>query len=123
MFQDSKMRFLFLFLPAVVIPLTFQIMSSGQPFSTTTVDTQEKPLQTLNLLPQTTPVTPKVNVPHPPTSAKKQSQKAVWYDGHNFYFKKTCVEVRLSNHEIMDAMAEPVDLKKLYKILAWDQLH
>ncbi|PSB27612.1 hypothetical protein [Chlorogloea sp. CCALA 695] len=70
------MRFLFLFLPAVVIPLTFQIMSLGQPFSTTTVDAQ-KPLPPLNLLPPTTPVAPKVFADHPPTSAKKQSQKVI----------------------------------------------
>ncbi len=71
------MRFLFWFLPAVVIPLTFQIMSSGQPFSTTTVDTQEKPLPPLTLLPPTTPVALKANAPHPPTSAKKQFQKVI----------------------------------------------
>ncbi|WP_233220960.1 hypothetical protein [Chlorogloea sp. CCALA 695] len=70
------MRKIVLFLPAVVIPLTFQIMSSGQPFSTTTVDTQ-KPLPPLNLLPPTTPVAPATNAPHPPTSAKKQPQKVI----------------------------------------------
>ena len=75
MFQGYKMRCLFLFLPAVVIPLTFQIMSSGQPFSTTTVDTQEKPLPPLPLLPPTTPVAPTVSADHLPTSTKKQSQK------------------------------------------------
>ncbi len=77
MFQGSKMRRLFLFLPAVVIPLTFQIMSSGQPFSTTKVDTQEKPLPPLTLLPQTTPAAPTVSADHPSTSAKKQAQKVI----------------------------------------------
>ena len=71
------MRFLFWFLPAVVIHLTFQIMSSGQPFSTTMVNTQEKPLQTLNLLPQKTPVAPTVSASQPLTSAKKQPQKVI----------------------------------------------
>ncbi|WP_158260584.1 hypothetical protein [Chlorogloea sp. CCALA 695] len=71
------MRNLFWFLPAVVIPLTFQIMSSGQPFSTTTVDTPEKILRALPLLPQTTEVTPKANAPHLLISAKKQPQKVI----------------------------------------------
>ena len=71
------MRSLVWFLPAVVIPLTFQIMSSGQPFSTTTVDTQEKPLPPLTLLPQTTLAAPTVSADHPPTSAKKQAQKVI----------------------------------------------
>ncbi len=70
------MRWLFWFLPAVVIPLTFQIMSLGQPFSTTTVDNQ-KPLPPLTLLPQTTPAAPTVSADHPPNSAKKQAQKVV----------------------------------------------
>ena len=69
------MRSLFWFLPAVVIPLTFQIISSGQPFSTTTVETPDQPLPPLTLLPPTTLVAPKVFADHPPTSAKKQSQK------------------------------------------------
>ncbi|WP_009631590.1 hypothetical protein [Synechocystis sp. PCC 7509] len=77
MFQGSKMRSLFLFLPAVFIPLTFQIISSGQPSSTTTVVTQEKPLRPLNLLSPTTPVVPTVSASHPPTSAKKQAQKVI----------------------------------------------
>ena len=71
------MRCLVWFLPAVVIPLTFQIMSSGQPFSTTTVDTPDQPLPPLNLLPPTTPVAPKVFADHAPTSAKKQPQKVI----------------------------------------------
>lgn len=71
------MRCLVLFLPAVIIPLTFQVMSSGQPSSTATVDTQEKPLPPPTLLPQTTPVAPTANAPQPPTSAKKPPQKVI----------------------------------------------
>ena len=71
------MRSLFWFLPAVVIPLTFQIISSGQPFSTTTVETPDQPLPPLTLLPPTTLVAPKVFADHPPTSAKKQPQKVI----------------------------------------------
>jgi peptidoglycan hydrolase-like amidase len=77
MFQGSKMRSLFLFLPAVVIPLTFQIMSSGQPSSTTMVITPRKPLPSPTLLPQITPAAPTVSSSHPPTSAKKQPQKVI----------------------------------------------
>ena len=47
MFQGFKMRCLFLFLPAVVIPLTFQIISSGQPSSTATVNIRSTPTQPL----------------------------------------------------------------------------
>ena len=71
------MRSLFWFLPAVVIPLTFQIMSSGQPFSPTTVDTPDQPLPPLSLLPQTTLATSIVSADHPPTSAKKQPQEVI----------------------------------------------
>ena len=72
------MRCLCWFLPAVVIPLTFQIISSGQPSSTATVNirsTPQQPLPPLALSPEITPVAPTVSADHPPTSAKKQSQK------------------------------------------------
>ena len=80
MSQGFKMRFLFLFLPAVVIPLTFQIISSGQPSSTATVNirsTPTQPLPPLVLSPEITPVAPTVSADHPPTSAKKQPQKVI----------------------------------------------
>ena len=77
MFQGFKMRSLFLFLPAVVIPLKFQIISSGQPSSTATVKTPQSRLPPLKPLPQTTPVVPKVYAPQPLTSAKTQAQKIV----------------------------------------------
>ncbi len=50
------------------------------------------------------------------TRHASKEQKAVWYDGHNLYFKKTCVEVSLSNHEISFAALLPIG--ELYKILA-----
>ena len=74
------MRCLFWFLPAVVIPLTFQIISSGQPSSTATVNirsTPQQPLPPLALSPEITPVAPTVSADHPPTSAKKQPQKVI----------------------------------------------
>jgi len=80
MFQGFKMRNLFLFLPAVVIPLTFQIISSGKPSSTATVNirsTPTQPLPPLALLPEITPVAPTVSADHPSTSAKKQPQKVI----------------------------------------------
>ena len=80
MFQSFKMRNLVWFLPAVVIPLTFQIISSGQPSSTATVNirsTPTQPLPPLALSPEITPVAPTVSADHPPTSAKKQPQKVI----------------------------------------------
>ncbi|PSB26096.1 sporulation protein SpoIID [Chlorogloea sp. CCALA 695] len=77
MFQGFKMRSWFLFFPAVVIPLTFQIISSGQPSSTATVNTPQKTLPLLTRLPQTTPVAPTANSPQPLTSPKKQPQKVI----------------------------------------------
>lgn len=80
MFQSFKMRSLFLFLPAVAILLTFQIISSGQPSSTATVNirsTPTQPLPPLALSPEITPVAPTVSADHPPTSAKKQPQKVI----------------------------------------------
>ena len=65
------------FLPALVIPLAFQIMSSGQPFSTATVNIPGQPLPPLSSLPQVTSVAAKVNASLPPNSAKKQPQKVV----------------------------------------------
>jgi len=57
------MRCLFWFLPAVLIPLAFQIMSWGQPSSTATVDirpTPQPPSPSKALPPQVTPALPKV---------------------------------------------------------------
>jgi peptidoglycan hydrolase-like amidase len=77
MFQSFKMRSLFLFLPMVVIPLTFQMISSGQPSSTATVNAPQSRLPPLKPLPQTTPALPKVLPPQLQTSAKTQAQKVV----------------------------------------------
>ncbi len=74
------MRKIVLFLPAVVIPLTFQVMSSGQPSSTLTVatlKTPQLPLPLFTRLPQVTPVAPKANASQPLTSAKKPPQKVI----------------------------------------------
>ena len=80
MFQSFKMRNLFWFLPAVVIPLTFQIISSGQPSSTETINirsTPEQPLPPLALSPRITPVALTVITNPLPTLEKKQSQKVI----------------------------------------------
>ena len=80
MFQGFKMRCLFLFLPAVVIPLAFQIIFSGQPSSTATVNirsTPTQPLPPLTLSPRITPVALTVITNPLPTLEKKQSQKVI----------------------------------------------
>ncbi|WP_009629856.1 hypothetical protein [Synechocystis sp. PCC 7509] len=71
------MRSPFWFLPAIAIPIMCLRLFSGQPSSTTTVDTSRKPLPPLTLLPQTTTVAPKANAPHPPTLEKKPPQKVI----------------------------------------------
>ena len=80
MFQGYKMRCLFWFLPAVVIPLAFHIISSGQPSSTATVNirsTPTQPLPPLALSPEITPVALTVITNSLPTLEKKQSQKVI----------------------------------------------
>ncbi len=75
--KGFKMRSLFLFLPAIAIPLMCLQLSSGQPSSTATVNTPQKPLPPLTLLPQNTPVAPIAMASHPLTSVKKQPQKII----------------------------------------------
>ena len=81
MFQGFKMRCLFWFLPAVVIPLICLQLSSGQPSSTATVDTRSTPQPPLPLkaqLPQVTQALPEIKtsqVRRPPT--KKQAKKVI----------------------------------------------
>jgi peptidoglycan hydrolase-like amidase len=77
MSQGFEMRCLFWFLPAIAIPVVCLQLSSGQPSSTATVDTQRKPLPPPTLLSQTTTIVSTANAPHPPTPEKKLSQKVI----------------------------------------------
>ncbi len=74
------MRILFWFLPAVLIPLAFQIMSWEQPSSTATVDirpTPQSPLPSKALLPQVTPALPEIKTSQVRPSTKKQAKKVI----------------------------------------------